>query len=607
MRRLLLALLLAGPAGAQQSSAAAVAHAVRADLTQAGLRHHAEAIVRHERPSGSPGENAAIDHIVAALRADGVPVEVHTFQAYTSDPVSATVEAIGHDFAPTAITASFSGSVRGLEAQVVDVGALRDLPDLEVGTGELLALPSEAVSPALASVRGRIAMVTGQPRNGPTAVLQRLGALAVLYVNPEERVNDLIVTSTWGNPSLRNAHRLDLPPVAQVRASDGARLRSLLREGPLRLRLSTEVRTGWRPLRLAVATVTPQGDTEAPFALLGGHIDAWYHGGTDEGASNAAMVELARAFHRQRAHLRRGLVVAWWPGHSNGRYAGSTWYADREFATLRDRAVAYVNVDGIGQTGAVRLSANTTASLAGLAAAVVREREGAEVRPTRPGRNSDQSFNGIALPLLQLNRTRRDEDGGYWWWHTPDDTFDKIDFAILEKDAEMYADALAELLVPPRLPLDPVAEVEDLGAALARRQGSADFDLEPVRARQGRLLSGLRELAPRWREEPDPALDLAMLRLLRPIHRVLYSPSDPYHPDPGLDSGLLPGLAPLAVLAAEPRGSDRRGFAETSLLRERNRLIDALDEALRELELLRTRLAAAAPSPDTSDHGRPTR
>ena len=47
-----------------------------------------------------------------------------------------------------------------------------------------------------------VAIVTGQPRNVPTAVMQQLGAVAVVFVNPEERLNDLIVTSTWGTPSL---------------------------------------------------------------------------------------------------------------------------------------------------------------------------------------------------------------------------------------------------------------------------------------------------------------------------------------------------------------------------------------------------------------------
>ena len=41
-----------------------------------------------------------------------------------------------------------------------------------------------------------MAIVDGQPRNVPTLVPQRLGAAAIVLVNPEERLNELIVSST---------------------------------------------------------------------------------------------------------------------------------------------------------------------------------------------------------------------------------------------------------------------------------------------------------------------------------------------------------------------------------------------------------------------------
>ncbi|MCH7826072.1 MAG: hypothetical protein IH849_14835, partial [Acidobacteria bacterium] len=47
---------------------------VRELITPAGLEVQAAAIVEHERPSGSPGEFAAIDHIVETLTSAGVPV-----------------------------------------------------------------------------------------------------------------------------------------------------------------------------------------------------------------------------------------------------------------------------------------------------------------------------------------------------------------------------------------------------------------------------------------------------------------------------------------------------------------------------------------------------
>jgi hypothetical protein len=83
-----------------------------------------------------------------------------------------------------------------------------------------------------------------------------------------------------------------------------------------------------------------------------------------------------------------------------------------------------------------------------------------------------------------------------------------------------------------------------------------------------------------------------MLAVLRPVYRVMYDPVDPFHPDPGLSVGLLPGLAPVTILAEEEPSSDRYLFAETTLVRERNRLLEALDLALREAERLQARLGS---------------
>ncbi len=585
----LLMLLLAPPAslGAQSTDARELAAAVRTAISTASLERNTRAIVQHARPSGSPGENAAIDTIVRTLASAGVPVEVHTFVAYTSDPVSARVEIPGTAFAPAAITMSFSAAVESLEGRLVDVGTLADLPDLESGTGELMTLAPRTRT--IPDVAGAIALVEGQPRNVPVAVLAMLGARAVIFSNPEERLNELIVTSTWGNPSLRNRHRLPQLPAVQVTKSAGDSLRARLARGEVSIRVSAQVRTGWQPLRLAVARIEAPADG-APFVLLGGHIDAWHHGGTDEGASNAAMLELALAFHAQRDRLRRGLVVAWWPGHSNARYAGSTWFADHFFEELRARGIAYLNIDGMGQMGAKRFGAQTTSSLAGLATDVVRSATGESIRPGRPGRNSDQSFNGVGLPLLQIDHTRLAEDGGYWWWHTPDDDIDKVDFDVLALDTRLYAEALAVLLAEPVLPVDFVAEIEALGEAIERREaaGAGLFDLTEARRKQQALLEHARRARDAATRSPGAPLDLAIIDALRPLHRVLYSPSDPFHPDGGWEGGLLPGLALTAILAESGPDTDRVRFALTTLVRERNRLHEALDLAAARFEAIRS-------------------
>ena len=211
-----------------------LAAAVRTHISAASLEPHARAIVEHDRLSGSEGENAAIDYVVATLEAAGVPVEVHAFETYVSDPISASVSVPdGPTF--SAITSSFSATVGSLRAPLVDLGAPANLPPVEVGTGERIVLAGEGMdgvgARGLPDVAGAIVLLDGQPRNIPVIILDRLGAAAVIFVHPEERVNDLIVTSTWGTPSLLNYHRLPDMPVAHIARSAGERLRALLAGG----------------------------------------------------------------------------------------------------------------------------------------------------------------------------------------------------------------------------------------------------------------------------------------------------------------------------------------------------------------------------------------
>jgi hypothetical protein len=556
-----------------------------------------DSIVQYDRLSGSPGENAAIDYLVRTLEAEGIQVEVHTFPAYVSDPVSASVEVPGTGFAPEAITVSGSGTIRNLQGTLVDLGTLDDLPPLLTETGERLILEadgpagSEARS-AYPDLRGRIALVTGAPRPDPVTQLSLMGAAGVVFAHPEELLNDLTTTSVWGGPSLLDYHRIPTLPVAEIRRSDGERLRALMAQGPVQVRMSTETRTGWKPLRLAVATI-PGPTPDAPYVLAGGHLDSWHFGGTDNAGANVAMLEVARAFSRHRDQLRRGLVVAWWPGHSNGRYAGSTWFVDQKFDELRRRALAYVNFEGLGQIEAKRFGAAATASLAELARSAVEREVGDTISPRPPGRNSDQSFNGVGLPLLQLDHSRLAEDGGYWWWHTPDDTRDKVDARVLKIDTDLYAHALGRLLAEPRFPVSLTATVERLGSLLRDRQETAGshLDLGEAIRRQEALLKAVREVEASLPGQGSPEVDLALVAILRPIHRVLYTLLGPYHPDPAVSEGALPGLNAVEMLASNDPSTDRYQFARTTLLREVPRILEAIDDAQAASELLLERLS----------------
>jgi hypothetical protein len=525
------------------------------------LERHSREIVRHVRPSGSPGEFAAIDYIVSELRADGVPVEVHELSVYVSDPVRASFRIETEppvDF--PALTQAFSASTSpsGVVAEIVDLGRGREADYSRV------------------EARGKLVLVDGLADPEGVQAAQNAGATGAVFAATADRVNEMTVGPIWGTPSPDDLRLLPRIPSVAVSRDAGAAIRKLLQSGSVRGRVMTEVSSGFKTLRLPVATVTAPGDPEG-FVLLGGHIDAWHHGANDEGASNAAMVEIARIAHRHRGELARGLKVAWWPGHSNGRYAGSTWYADRFWIELRDHAFAYLNIDGVGQKEASRFGAVATAELEPLARGIVKELAGADPEVGRPGRNSDQAFYGIGLPLLQFNHERTEDIGGYWWWHTPEDTFDKIDFEVLAVDTRLYIGALHRLLTEAAPPFDLSAAAFELEKILAERT-SPGLDLSSAIERTRRL-EALLERIPASLAGGDVDSELArrMVRTLRPVLRVMYQERGPYHQDLALEHPLLPGLA------TEPSASE---FARAHVVREINRLLDHLDQAISEGEAL---------------------
>ena len=86
--------------------------------------------------------------------------------------------------------------------------------------------------------------------------------------------------------------------------------------------------------------------------LFSGHVDAWHsrRDGQRHGQRHHAGGRPAPG--RAGGGLRRGLRLAFWSGHSHGRYAGSAWYADHAWRELHRHGVLHLNVDSTGARGA---------------------------------------------------------------------------------------------------------------------------------------------------------------------------------------------------------------------------------------------------------------
>ncbi|XP_042865752.1 N-acetylated-alpha-linked acidic dipeptidase 2-like [Penaeus japonicus] len=90
------------------------------------------------------------------------------------------------------------------------------------------------------------------------------------------------------------------------------------------------------------------GDEEPDrYVLIGNHHDAWTYGGIDPSSATATQLELTRVFgemYRDGWRPRRTLVFCSWAAEEPG-VIGSTEFAEQFSAILKDRAVAYLNVD----------------------------------------------------------------------------------------------------------------------------------------------------------------------------------------------------------------------------------------------------------------------
>jgi len=550
--------------------------ALSAQVSPATLMEHVRTIGAWERESGSPGEALAFDHIERALKSYGVEVERREIEAFISLPLEARLT-LPDGTTIDGLTHSFSTSVEALEAEVVDVGEAR---------------PED-----LARAKGKIALIRGLASPGRAWAAQQAGALGQIHVLMDH-LHNMIVTTIWGTPSPETASRIPATPCLSILGADGERVRALLERGPLRLRLTTRVRTGWMPIPHLIGEL--KGRQEDRFLLMSGHVDSWHHGAMDNGTANATILEVARLLAGRRDALRRGIRFAFWSGHSHGRYAGSAWYADHAWRELHARCVAHLNVDSTGARGATDYSVlHATEDASAFAERVVADVTGQTSRAKRFSRAGDQSFWGCGVPSAFMSLSglpKQDTElsramerlvgsaGFPWWWHTKDDTVDKIDADVLVLDTKVYLASALRWLNAPVLPLDHaraaralVTEVESLQAAAGAR-----FDLSPVleaaRALGERLqrVSALAAAPPAARVE---AINRGLMRLSRVLVPLAYTTGDRFTHDLALPMPPLAGLQRVRELAALDPHGDAARFTVAALVRERNRALHALDTA----------------------------
>ncbi len=565
------------------------------------MMEHMEEFAKWRKESGVPEELKSLEYVEARMKEYGFATQLILHDAYITLPSKAAVKTPFGEI--RCITHSFSCSAPagGLSAPVIDLGS---------------GSPADF---AKHDVRGKIVLVDGIANPVMSRRASLAGAAGQLHVSPHEHVHEMCISPVWGSPTHDTVANLPTTVVVTVPKDGGDSIRAqLARDASLTVTLEAEVDTRWRKTPILVCDMRSGGGGDAePFVFFTGHHDTWYYGVMDNGGANATMIEVGRICAEHRSEWKRGLRIVFWSGHSQGRYSGSSWYAEQNWEELEARALVHVNVDSTGGKGNTVVSDTTAAAeLRNLAREAIGEQGGQTFTNRRMSRAGDQSFWGIGVSSIFGNMSEQPATGeanasaavfgggnrlGHgtgWWWHTPDDLLDKIEEPILVRDTKIYLHTVWRLLADPVLPLDWAEHADYLIAELADLQNALGdkFDLSLLKARAG----DLKERATRFNalvggldKQGASRANAALLAVSRALVPLDYTECDRFEQDPAIAAPPYPSLRPVREMAGVDAGTDRFKFLQVGATRARNRIAWALRTAIGEMDAALDQLSSS--------------
>jgi hypothetical protein len=554
------------------------------------------------RESGSEEEREAAQYIAEQLDKFGVPYEVYDPEIYLSVPISASLVYEGKTVRAKPPAFSRPPGPQGLTGEAVYVPSTRpsSASNLFDSGGDIDI-----------DVSGKIVVTEGLGLPAAVARFEAAGAIGQIHINPGVDIHWGICTTIWGAPDLDNAASQPKTTVISINRPDGEALIERLKHEPLEVTLYAELREGWFPCPIVVADIRGQLEPDR-YVLVHGHYDSWDVGIGDNAVGDATLLELARVFHKKREHLARGLRVAWWPGHSTGRYGGSTWYADNFGLDLARNCIAQVDIDSPGCRWATEYyDISWMTETEDFCVETIFDATGKAASGERPHQAGDYSFNNIGLTgfymlLSSMPRELIAEKGYYPTggcggniaWHTENDQLEIADEENLMRDLRVYVLSLLRIINRPVHPFDfrrlaaefaetlakygsaarGVVDFRDATQALAELQDELDAFYTTLASLQDRAVTD-----PAVRTVNDAILNLG--RTLVPIH---FTRHGRFRTEPALPIAPLPDLQPAMVL---PHVQDHeRRVVATHVRRGLNRVAWTFQEATESVRSARQKL-----------------
>jgi aminopeptidase YwaD len=545
------------------------------------LDQHVKALSVYERLTGEEEAERAVDYIVENLQQHYIPYNRYQFEGYFSDPIH------GEVFVTAPMKLVICAKARSFGANLPQGVKGKLLYDFFSEQSSGIRGPIERYE----NMKNKI-IISWNYYEDYVKKIESAGAIGLIHIWPskEKALHEETVGTIWGTPTMENVDQLTKIPVVGITHEDGVKLLEWIKEEhSVEVVLKTEVRNSVKKTSLPVATI--QGELEE-YILVSGHYDSWHKGATDNATANSLMLELARIFSTQQC--KRSIKIAWWTGHSNGRYAGSAWYCDQFWEEINEKCVAHINIDFPGTKGNVQVVPRSTAMESEeLLTDIIRDYTKKE--PSRLDylpRGADQSFWGTNIPIhlmlkyepLDLEK-RYQTPGGNWWWHTEEDLVDKVDSDLLVRDTGMHIELVNHLVNVPILPINLLrflAKSKEIMKDLDNHSDEA-FDFTKIHQTFKKVSIMAGELLEK------EGLDITSYnKLLKSIggklNRLKFSYSSKYYYDNTYPFHPYPGIAKVKDVYQSNSTQEDFLFISTDFVRQRNRIVNEIKEVIVEIE-----------------------
>lgn len=547
-----------------------------------------------ERISGWEAATKAANYLTENLKISKLDAFEDYFQGLVSHPREGTLEIIGYDnlkIKAMTFAQSTSTPKEGITAELVYVGAGGEADYQGKNVEGKLVVADLSYAP---------------PRPEKTRIATNKGAIGIILANWGDEDSPLIprgtVKSVWGNPSIDTIDRMPKIPSIGIPKRDGIAIQKLIQQNPkLTGRITARADREWRTLNQPhgiLKSVKKSND----WLLLGGHMDSWGGGATDNGTGNAVTLEVARILAENREYLRRDVHVSFWQAHENGIMEGSSWFVDNYWDQITEGMIAYVNIDTLGMLYAEQFKAKLSPELWTFHKQLMKRVLGYTTDPIKLPKTGDQSFMGVGVPSIvgrsEFPKEKLEQWGGAVlgpWYHSEDDTLEVIDKDKLQQDIRMTMAYAWEFATRPILPYDFRHNAKILRDTLNQYQqiGDGSIPLEDSISYAEKFENEIQkiythsELVNTSIVKGDPSGELAsqadllnenLKKLSRVITPLLTSICGRYDQDSyGLSSltKWIPKLAGMEGLSKFKIDSGEHTLHWTKLIRERNHVTDS--------------------------------